>query len=359
MPNLTVERTQHSIGQGGFHSSYLYTKGSRFGVVFDCGGGTDEHRKKLVTDLVSNAPLAHDWLVISHLDEDHINGISALEKAQVRFSNVFLPHVNLPHSMFLMLLKMIDAADAAVTNDQLGAILIAGRLYAGAYGRPRIVVRGDGPNEGGLPGFDGLPDLTQGNMTAPTDLLDKGTRGQLAAKGALKTFPDSRSIYVDDVDWQFRFYSREWVFPGPVAAIWNLPVLQPLCNAINHLALLGNGNGEMFTDAIRHALDKPVLAADANRALKAMVAGHRPLRKKSASMRCSRCYTRRCPSSTITTVLRFACILALPILPRKCRGSGTSGGPICRLVIRTGCAKRGRWDGWGRAMHILAALASC
>lgn len=56
---LLVKRIQHAIGQGGFHS-------------FDCGGGTAKQRASVIGPVVKEGN--HDWLVVSHLDADHVNG---------------------------------------------------------------------------------------------------------------------------------------------------------------------------------------------------------------------------------------------------------------------------------------------
>lgn len=155
---LLVKRTQHAIGQGGFHSSYLHAGDDRFGLVFDCGGSTDKHRASVIGPVVQQQE--HDWLVISHLDQDHINGVAELESAGVTFSNVFLPHIDLSHQLFLMLLKSAGTSTVANQAARLNAILIVGKLYAGAYGRARIVVpgerdRGDRPRQDIFPNPNG------------------------------------------------------------------------------------------------------------------------------------------------------------------------------------------------------------
>ena len=223
--------------------------------------------------------LAHDWLVISHLDEDHINGIGQLEEAKVTFTNVFLPHVDLVHSMFLMLLRM--AGLAAVGTATLDAIRIAGRLYAGAYGRVHIVVPGDPDTYQNAPRPDGLPDLMPPNISAPSELLDGAARQRLAA-GSGRFVSDTESICLDGVDWQFRFYSQEWHFPVLVQTIWNLPELDALRVAINKLKLLGTGDGSAFTNEIQTALDTYITGAQATTALRAIDPRHAAVTKKTS-----------------------------------------------------------------------------
>lgn len=270
---LLVKRTQHAIGQGGFHSSYLHAGDERFGLVFDCGGSTDKHRASVIGPVVEQRK--HDWLVVSHLDEDHINGVSQLESAGVTFSNVFLPHVDLSHQLFLMLLKSAGTATVASEEARLNSILIVGKLYAGAYGRVRVVIpgerdRGDRPRQNIFPNPNGpertrLPDLTPDGV-APSVLLDKEAQKSLGASGA-RTFQDTQSIYVSDKNWELRFYSDEWAFPAPVTKLWALTVLQPLRDAMEHLSLLGSSGGKNFTNGIGAALKAKVPAAVANATL--------------------------------------------------------------------------------------------
>lgn len=266
MYRFTVERTQHTIGQGGFHSSYIHTRGGRFSVIFDCGGSTEVHRTKLISHLASEEDLEHDWLVISHLDEDHINGIRQLEKAGVTFSNVFLPHVDLPQCMFLMLLKMIDA-EGTVTVAQLDSILVAGQLYAGVFGRPRIVVR----NDDGDPLTSELNNLltngTNESLSA-SNLLEDDDQARLNRSGVGLTISDSKSICLKNEDWKFRFYSREWNFSAAIKIIWELPILKPLSDAMRKLAIIGTKEEINFTNNIQYELDQPVKFSEANALLK-------------------------------------------------------------------------------------------
>lgn len=67
------------------------------------------------------------------MDDDHINGVSQLEAQGIKFAKVFLPHiVNLPVTMFLMLVGLVAAASTTLTSDELNSVLVAGKLYAGA-----------------------------------------------------------------------------------------------------------------------------------------------------------------------------------------------------------------------------------
>ena len=184
--SLLVKRTQHAIGQGGFHSSYLYTGDKCFSLIFDCGGSTEKHRATVIGPVVEEG--RHDWLVVSHLDADHINGVSQLESAGVTFSNVFLPHVDLSHQLFLMLLKSAASATIAGLEGRLNALLIVVKLYAGAYGRARVVVPGDRQQRDLFSNPNGrgdarLPDLTPPDEIEASVLLDEDAKKNWVPRG--------------------------------------------------------------------------------------------------------------------------------------------------------------------------------
>lgn len=269
---LFVQRTQHAIGQGGFHTSYIHAGDRCFSVIFDCGGSTGKHRAGVLAPVAAKGN--HDWLVISHLDTDHINGIAELESKGVRFSNVFLPHVDLPRYLFLMLLKGTGATTAAAQDASLSAILTAGRLYAGAYGRVRVVTGGNGDGDGSPFEFLNpntrdarrLPDLSERDA-APSDLLDAQAQAALGASGAI-LYRDTQSIYLADRNWELRFYSDEWSFPAAVGTLWAMAELRPLRNAMENLARLGTLGGGSYTASIDAELKKKLPAATVNAALR-------------------------------------------------------------------------------------------
>jgi hypothetical protein len=176
--------------------------------------------------------------------------------------------------MFLMLLKSAGTATAASGAARLNSILTVGKLYAGAYGRVRVVLgdpdRGDEARQDIFPNSNGpehtrLPNLTP-DRPAPSVLLDNKAQQSLGGTQP-QSFPDTQSIYVVDKNWELRFYSDEWAFPAPVAKLWALTALKPLRDAMEHLSLLGSSGGSNFTNGIGAALKVQVSAAGANAAL--------------------------------------------------------------------------------------------
>jgi hypothetical protein len=87
----------HSVGQGCFYSGEIYCtpKSAPLRMVYDCGSETPgdalEREISSFQQLVRDAKL--DMLVLSHLDADHVNGLSLLLDNGLTAENVFLPYL--------------------------------------------------------------------------------------------------------------------------------------------------------------------------------------------------------------------------------------------------------------------------
>ncbi|MBB3835274.1 hypothetical protein FHR55_003518 [Xanthomonas arboricola] len=260
MTSFQVERTQYPIGQGGFHSMALYSRtGNNFSMVVDCGGSREGHRK-LLAKAFAEREHQHDFLAISHLDDDHINGLEELKEAGVSFRTVFLPHVDMSSYLKWMTLKLSD-------SDSEGEVLaefakIATRLYAGHFG-PVVSIRG--PGEDGGARNDPLPPPDEDDDHEDDDnyLLSNDTRLAIErAKGANGTGLTCSTSLTFDLDWLIRFYSLEWSLPNEIASIWDLPLLQGLRNVINSInASFTSTDWVNFTADLKSELKKKVLAS--------------------------------------------------------------------------------------------------
>lgn len=184
-------------------------------MVIDCGGSDEKHRHLLINGFAESGR-HHDMLVISHFDEDHINGVDDLRLAGIQFDTVFLPHVEVRSYLLWMTLKLSASEE---DGKELARIMqIAGRLYGGYYG-PVVHV---GPQS--LPPIiDEREDVSPVGESLADVLSDEAYKAVRRARGfPKKVFSCSQSINMKDIDWLFRFYSREWTFPSEVEAIWNL-----------------------------------------------------------------------------------------------------------------------------------------
>lgn len=125
-------RTQWNVGQGGFHSAEMETAqgDSRVRYVYDCGShdrdalhaALQEYQERLsITDRL-------DVLVLSHIDEDHINGVMDLiETPGLRVDRVLLPLLT-PAERLISLARTSASADQETVRlivDPRGTLLRA------------------------------------------------------------------------------------------------------------------------------------------------------------------------------------------------------------------------------------------
>lgn len=101
--HFAVLRTQHAVGQGGFHTGWVATGGGAVAYVYDCGaeGGDGPQRRDeeiawfcehLRWHLHDRDSVRFGALFVSHLDRDHMNGVPQLVQ-QWRPDRVFLPYL--------------------------------------------------------------------------------------------------------------------------------------------------------------------------------------------------------------------------------------------------------------------------
>lgn len=257
MSFFQVDRTQFPIGQGGFHATVVHTsRGNSLSMVIDCGGADESHRSLLI-NAFAEGKRQHDILAISHFDEDHINGVDDLRKAGVQFNTVFLPHVEVQSYLLWMTLKLSFSEEN--TNELARIVQIGGRLYGGDYG-PVVLV--------------GPPVLAPINVQRD-DLLEDGNLVDMLSDDAYKAvqsvrglpgqvFSCSQSLNMKEIDWLFRFYSREWTCPEEVKAIWNLPFLATLKSVvISAQQPMSTGAWVTFATDLEAALTAKIAPADA------------------------------------------------------------------------------------------------
>lgn len=88
----------HPIGQGGFYTGCLDLYGrnhSQFNFVYDCGTLSERNNLNFVIESYKNriCNKTIDVLFISHLDDDHVNGIKELLK-DIICNDVYMPYLS-------------------------------------------------------------------------------------------------------------------------------------------------------------------------------------------------------------------------------------------------------------------------
>ena len=91
---MDIIRTFHPVGQGGFYTETFNDRPNVPKVVFDCGGKSKEFMEKYIDSfLPSDKIVTIEAVFISHLHDDHINGLQHLiDRANVK--KIFLPQFN-------------------------------------------------------------------------------------------------------------------------------------------------------------------------------------------------------------------------------------------------------------------------
>lgn len=96
---MEVTRIFHSVGQGGFYTETFDDSKNKSMIVFDCGGNSSKSMRDYLDSFISNNPtVTIEAVFISHLHDDHINGLQHLiDRANVK--KIFLPQFN-PNQLF-------------------------------------------------------------------------------------------------------------------------------------------------------------------------------------------------------------------------------------------------------------------
>lgn len=99
---ISVERYHYPIGQGIFSAQIIRAKEDdvekeKYVCVYDCGSTTSKVGKsnveKFAKELYEKSSGIINMLVISHLDDDHVNGVRELYKEGFQINKVVLPYM--------------------------------------------------------------------------------------------------------------------------------------------------------------------------------------------------------------------------------------------------------------------------
>ncbi len=146
MSKLQVEFCFHPVGQGCFYTGRFLNEGNiKFNFVYDCGSKTkgaflqyaiDKYKKSIVKNTI-------EMVIISHFDEDHVNGVFELLKG-VRCNNLIIPYYS-PVERLALYLKASKFDDnyRQMLQNPIGFFESEERFNIGKI----ILVGGTKPNE--------------------------------------------------------------------------------------------------------------------------------------------------------------------------------------------------------------------
>ena len=180
---MQVTRIQYPVGQGCFHSGHIRWENDRreksgdCRYIYDCGS---MHQSALndAIDACRNQMGEFDALFVSHLHEDHVNGIDHL-LSSVMVNTVYLPYVNEAASV----LDLIETDLNGALSASLIEATIDPRSWFGRRGVSRVVRVLASP-AAGMAVEDVEPDQSNERMSRTADVASDSEIDQLRRSGA-------------------------------------------------------------------------------------------------------------------------------------------------------------------------------
>ena len=115
---VEIVRNHYPVGQGFFSSQQISYGDEKYTCVYDCGsvskGGS--HPLDKYVDYLRDTTEVIDLLVISHFDNDHINGIKKLV-GKFNINKIVIPYLSTFEKLLLLLGKNIPLNLRAMQND--------------------------------------------------------------------------------------------------------------------------------------------------------------------------------------------------------------------------------------------------
>ena len=134
---MELTRVIHPIGQGGFYTETFMDDNNveLFNMVYDCGSETNKSRfiEPYLKQYISGSNKSIDVVFISHLHDDHINGLDYLLRTTT-VKNLFLPQLTPDMIMEAYIYNYIKAG--TFNNPSNDCIT---NIIRGTYNKTRIV----------------------------------------------------------------------------------------------------------------------------------------------------------------------------------------------------------------------------
>jgi glyoxylase-like metal-dependent hydrolase (beta-lactamase superfamily II) len=131
----------HPIGQGGFYTGCLDLYGrnhSQFNFVYDCGTLSERNNLNFAIESYKNriCNKTIDVLFISHLDDDHVNGIKELLK-DIICNDVYMPYLSpFPRSCANLFAFVYNFSKLKNTNNNIMALKPGPKRTVTSTGKP-------------------------------------------------------------------------------------------------------------------------------------------------------------------------------------------------------------------------------
>lgn len=107
---MKLTRIIHPVGQGGFYSETLKSSNDEINVIYDCGGNNKTSIESYLKNYYPKDSYRIDAVFISHLHNDHINGLEYLLK-NYYVKYLFLPQLTEGEILEILLYSIINFND--------------------------------------------------------------------------------------------------------------------------------------------------------------------------------------------------------------------------------------------------------
>lgn len=105
---MELTRIIHPVGQGGFYSETFNNDSQKINVIYDCGGNCKSSIESYIENYYpGQTEKTIDAVFISHLHDDHINGLDFLLKNN-HVKHLFLPQLTDDEKIELLLYSIIN-----------------------------------------------------------------------------------------------------------------------------------------------------------------------------------------------------------------------------------------------------------
>ena len=165
---MHVTRIQYRIGQGCFHAGSIHERDAAdhdvhgFHYVYDCGSD-DRRALGEAIDNYKNQTSRVDAVFVSHLDNDHVNGLDSLLSV-VEVDTVYVPYVN----EVVLVLELIQAElDGALSVSLIEASMDPGNWFRNRGVQRVVGVRESPDDEAPTLGDDDDPEGPERPRTGP------------------------------------------------------------------------------------------------------------------------------------------------------------------------------------------------
>lgn len=215
MTRLIVGQKFHAVGTGTFKSGCVFSpeKGTVFRWVYDCGSTSPKTLDCVFKNIPKSAwPSSIDMLVLSHFDNDHVNGVETLLR-HCRVKSMILPYSEWAQSVREISVLGKKGTSPSTALLQLNPLKWLATREFDVRVDEVVLIQGAGDSPS-VPGGENIPDPTPEDFQRESDYskfsgnyfsFDSSVPGATR----VRILRHDRSIYAINAEFEFVFFNAE------------------------------------------------------------------------------------------------------------------------------------------------------